>query len=189
MSDSVGYQRRVRKSIRLKGYDYSQWGAYFVTSCAFERAHLFGDVVGDDVQLNEFGEIAAQELLRTPMIRPEVELDAFVVMPNHIHAILVFFKDDIVGAHVRAPLHRPARSLGSLVAQYKGVVTARINTLRRTPGLAIWQRNNYEHVIRDDRELILAREYILNNPVAWSLNCSHPVPIEWNNTYDTNLHQ
>ena len=79
-----------------------------------------------------------------------------------------------VGAHGRAPLHRPPRSLGSFVAGYKSAATKRINVLRRTPGLSVWQRNYYEHVIRNDRDLAHIREYIAANPARWAEDENYP---------------
>ncbi len=89
-----------RRSVRLRGYDYTLAGAYFVTLCAYERECLFGDVVDGMMVLNGYGNAVRDEWMRTPRIRPEVELDEFVLMPNHFHAIL-FITD--VGAHRRAP--------------------------------------------------------------------------------------
>jgi putative transposase len=115
-----------RRSIRLQGYDYAQAGAYFVTICTFQRQSLFGDVIGGEVRLNEYGQIVAAEWSRTSLIRREVALDTYVVMPNHLHAIVVL--TNAVGAHGRAPLHsttphRPPKSLGALIAGFKSAVT------------------------------------------------------------------
>ncbi len=155
------------------GYDYRQPGAYFVTICTHRWEPLFGEVINGEVQLNEFGEIVAQEWYRTREIRHEIELDAFVVMPNHIHGIIMI--QDNVGAHGRAPLRRPARSLGSLIAGYKSAVTKRINISRHTPGQPVWQRNYYEHVIRNDTDLNRIRVYIHFNPAGWQLDKYHSI--------------
>ena len=93
--------RQHRQSIRLRDYDYSSAGAYFVTICAFAKECRFGTVEGGTVRLNAVGEMLAEEWLRTPVLRPQVELDAFVVMPNHVHAIVVI--NDTVGAHGMRP--------------------------------------------------------------------------------------
>ena len=176
--------RYHRRSIRLKGYDYTQPGAYFVTICTHGRKMLFGRVVDGEMQLNEFGEIVREEWFRSPDIRAEIELfpTEFVVMPNHIHGIVWIVETDTdVGAHSRAPLrrdraplHRPPRSLGSFIAGFKSVVTKRINALRETPGARVWQRNYYERIIRDERALNAIRRYILTNPSRWSLDRYNP---------------
>ncbi len=174
-------QRHHRRPIRLKGYEYTQPGAYFITICAHERAHLFGRVVDGKMVLNEFGEIVREEWFRSADIRAEIELhpDEFVVMPNHIHGIVWIVDNAVatgpnVGAHGRAPLHRPPQSLPSLIAGFKSAVTARINQMRGTPGAPVWQRNYYEHIIRTERALNAIRQYICDNPLRWHLDSYNP---------------
>ena len=106
-----------RRSIRLKGYDYTQAGAYFVTIVAHNRTCLFGDILGGDMRLSSAGHAAQEQWLRSSDIREEIELDAFVVMPNHLHGIVVVKSPGAadappvdVGAHGRAPLRPPLRS-------------------------------------------------------------------------------
>ncbi len=172
------HNQRHRRSIRLRDYDYRQAGAYFITICTHQKECLFGDVINDEMLLSEMGQIVSEEWVRTAIIRPEIELDAFVVMPNHVHGIVVFATnagvDNEVGAHARAPLRREPKSLGALVAGFKSVVTKRINTLRSTPLIPVWQRNYYERIIRHERELNAAREYIQNNPLQWALDRENP---------------
>jgi REP element-mobilizing transposase RayT len=163
--------KRRKNSNRLPGYDYSLPGAYFVTLVAASRRKLFGQVIEDMMQLNAIGEIVRRHWLATPSLRNEVRLDEFIVMPDHMHAIL--FIDDLpaglrdpqqesLGAHGGAPLRRKDRSLGSIIAGFKSASTAEIN--RTTSGLGqIWQRNYYDRVIRDEIELEQIREYIYNN--------------------------
>ena len=132
-----------RRSIRLKGYDYSNAGAYFVTIVAWQREMLFGEIVDGNVLLNDFGQIVREEWERTAIVRPNVELGEYVVMPNHFHGILIFV-DDIVGATRRvAPTKTTLQSgsLGAVMAQFKSIVTKRINGLRNVTGFPIWQRN------------------------------------------------
>jgi len=164
-----------RRSIRLPGYDYGQATAYFVTICTQNRECVFGEVINGQVVLSEAGELAREEWLRSADIRSEIELDAFVVMPNHLHGIVVT-RD--VGAHGRAPLplapHRPPRSLGSFVAGFKSAVTKRINEIRDAPGVPVWQRNYYEHVIRDEDDLDRVRRYIAENPLRWEEDPENP---------------
>ena len=194
-----------RHSIRLAHYDYSQHGAYFITICALNRECLFGQVVEGEMRLSEGGLIAEHEWVRSCEMRREVELDEFVIMPNHLHAI-VFIVDaggvrnadnghqtaggDIQGAGrppdaptVRAtgmgtsrgvhrpgvhrpgvhrtPLQRPAgASLGALINGYKAAVTRSLTALGIVSGASVWQRNYYEHVVRNDQELEEIRRYI-----------------------------
>jgi putative transposase len=159
-----------RRSIRLQGYDYSQSGAYFVTIVAWQRERLFGEIVAGEMQLNTFGEIVRAEWERTPEIRHEVELGAFVVMPNHFHAIVIFKNDDTanVGADGRPPLHRQPHSLGSLMAGFKSTVTKQINEIRGTPKMPVWQRNYYERIIRNADEANRIHLYIESNPSHWA---------------------
>jgi len=182
---SYDSNRHHRRSIRLAGYDYTQPGAYFVTICTHQREWLLGEVVDGKVVLSEFGRIAHDEWWASSRIRREIELDAFVVMPNHIHGIVWIVADDPVeaeahgrvGAHGRAPLRRPPKSLGSFIAGYKSVVTKRINQMRGTPGVPVWQRNYWEHIIRTERALQAIRQYIADNPARWSLDRYNPAAV------------
>ena len=148
-----------RRSIRLLNYDYSQPGAYFVIICTYMRECLFGHIEDGVIYYTIFGEIVQQEWSRSEEIRSEIQLDLFVVMPNHLHGIIVItHSDGIVEAHGRAPLRRSPRSLGSFIAGFESIVTRRINQIRGTPGSPVWQRNYYEHVIRSEDELQRIRE-------------------------------
>jgi REP element-mobilizing transposase RayT len=178
-------ERHHRRSIRWKGYDYAQPGAYFVTLCTHERACLFGEVVGGEVVLNHFGQIVWDEWFRTADLRPHVKLFAeeFVVMPNHLHGI-VWIVDDVGATQRVAPTdgHRgdghprgpTPGSLGAVIGQFKSAVTRRINVLRDAPNAPVWQRNYYEHVIRTDRALNAIRRYIAENPLRWHLDRYNP---------------
>ncbi|MBX7212872.1 MAG: hypothetical protein K1X39_02555 [Thermoflexales bacterium] len=159
-----------RHSIRLKGYDYAQPGAYFITICTHNRERIFGEVVDVGVRLSEYGGVVRDEWLRTASVRREVMLDTFIIMPDHMHAI-VMFRDEGFEASMPLPpstgLHRRPRSLATLVSGFKGAVTSRINTVRGTPSQPVWQRNYHERVIRDEAALAKMREYIVTNPVRW----------------------
>jgi putative transposase len=179
-------ERHHRRSIRLPGYDYRQAGAYFITLVAQDRACLFGEVIDGEMRVNEYGIIVQEEWFRSADIRREIRLypDEFVVMPNHVHGIVwivetpvgahnpVPLQSDapVVGVHSRAPLQRSPHSLSSFVAGFKSAVTKRINELRGTPGAPVWQRNYYEHIIRNEDDLAAIREYILTNPLRWHLD-------------------
>ena len=177
-----------RRSIRLKGYDYSQPGAYFITICTYRRACLLGDVIEGDMHLNPLGNMAWQCWQAIPDHFPHAVLDAFVVMPNHVHGI-VWIVDGLnpsaamVGASDYSPLpdsppqpspthssypRGTSKTIGSMVRGFKIGVTkwARQNT----DIYAVWQRNYYEHIIRNDRALNAIRQYIAGNPARWHLD-------------------
>ena len=175
-----------RRSIRLKGYDYSQAGFYFVTICCHQRQRLFGKIVNGAIQLNKYGEIVEDEWLKSSIIRQEIELDEYVVMPNHFHGIVII---NPVGVNCRSPLPSSAipthpsmkpRSLSSIMAGFKSAVTKKINIIRHAPGTPVWQRNYYEHIIRNERALNNIRQYIINNPLSWHQDQLHPNnPSKW----------
>ncbi|HUV87786.1 MAG TPA: transposase [bacterium] len=183
----VNNPEKRRRSIRLTGYDYSDPGSYLITICTYGRECAFGEVSpGGSITLNPSGRIVFEEWRRSAAVREEIGLDAFVVMPNHVHGIVVI-KHDIygndVGATGQSPLQRPnyrprgpARfSLASYIVGYKGAVTRRINAQRKTPGAPVWQRNYYERVLRNDDELNRARFYIQENPARWVDDDYNPV--------------
>jgi putative transposase len=161
-----------RRSVRLPDYAYDD-GVYFVTICARERECIFGTVVGNAMQLNAWGDIARDEWLQTSILRTNVDVDSFVVMPNHVHAIVVIH--GAVGAQRAAPSHNVASgSLAAVVRSYKSAVARRINILRDTPGVPVWQRNYHEHVVRDEKGLNQLREYVQYNPARWAEDRENP---------------
>ena len=158
-----------------------------MTLCVQDRECLFGDVVGTEIQLNEYGNIVAEEWTKTAVIRPTVELDEWIGMPNHFHGIIVIVdpigtSSDIVGATRRVaptcsgvnPCGPVSGSVGAIIGQFKSITTKRINQIRNTPGKRVWQRNYYEHVIRDERELNRIRQYIADNSAKWDIDREHP---------------
>jgi REP element-mobilizing transposase RayT len=178
-----------RHSIRLKDYDYSQAGAYFVTLCAWQRECLFGDIVDGEMRLNALGQAVLDEWNRTPEIRVQVSLDVSVVMPNHFHGIIAidgstFDGGNVVRAYCNTPLpivhnqlRSPSQTIGAIVRGFKSAVTTQINVIRQNPNCPVWQRNYFERVIRNDAELDRAREYIINNPLKWELDKEHPANV------------
>ena len=161
-----------RHSVRLYDYDYSGPGAYFITICTLDRICLFGRVVNCDMVLSDIGDLVRQEWVNTESIRPYVTVDRFVVMPDHTHAIVVInaVQDSdtaATGEKGRADNGLMSGGVGEIVGQFKSVVTKRINRLRNSPGASVWQRNYYERIIRDERELNMVRQYIEQNPVRW----------------------
>jgi putative transposase len=181
-----------RQSIRLEHYDYSSNGAYFVTICTAQRFHLFGEISDTTMRLNEFGQIAQNCWLELPNHFPQILLDEFVVMPNHVHGIVLIQSEQAVvpvGARRPCPKVRfmvkrhalplppraafgqlPKGSLGAIVGSFKSVVTKRINQARGAAGESLWQRNYYDRIIRSEEQLMAAGAYIENNPLNWALD-------------------
>jgi len=181
-----------RRSGRLKGFDYTTPGLYFVTICTRERAGVLGDLHAGSIVLSPIGEIVRQTWAEIPGHFPNVDLDEYVVMPNHLHGLLCIV-DVTVGAQhpapavlgrcaapLRQPPQRPTRprvipgSLGAIVRTFKSASTRRANLRSGTPGASFWQRNYYEHVIRDEEGLNHVRAYIKENPLRWSLDKENP---------------
>jgi putative transposase len=185
-----------RQSIRLKGYDYSQEGLYFITICCQNRLHLFGEIIEGKMQLNDFGKIVAEEWLKTPEIRKNISLGNFIIMPNHMHGIIsINTKASTEMKKNASKFHSPTQTIGAIIRGYKGATTKRINNLirlikedshrtgelqfapRLNPSIinlnslsgegSIWQRNYWEHIIRDDPSFDRISEYIANNPKKW----------------------
>lgn len=201
MNDSQGIRHRC--SLRLKGYDYSQEGAYFVTICAHGKVCLFGDVIGSEMIVNEPGRKVQAVWDDLPVHYPHVATDAFVVMPNHVHGVIVIraggceaagyppahavdfnpdhvekqagFKPDHV--EMRAGL-KPAptvrHGLPEIIRGFKTFSARMINEFRKTSGTPVWQRNYYDHIIRNDADYDRIAEYIANNPQRWEEDSLHP---------------
>jgi putative transposase len=170
-----------RKSLRLRGYDYSQAGAYVVTICTHGRECLLGRVVDDKIYLTEPGQIVYRGWQELDLKYPTIQLDYFTVMPNHVHGIIL-----LVGAGSPRP-EIPSLQLGgetpplpknpnlsTIIGYFKYQSTKQINAARYTPAAIIWQRGFYDHVIRDDESLNRIREYIATNPSRWDLDRENP---------------
>lgn len=184
-------EKHHRRSIRLKGYDYSQPGAYFVTVCTQNRDCVFGHIKNDKMILNRFGRIVHEKWYNIPRHFPQTQSDVFGVMPNHIHGILFIIdvgakhseddmqKEERIQPENASPLRYPPRgtkpgSLSAIMQNYLSVTTRKINQIRYTSGTKLWQRNYYEHIIRNEEELNQIREYIINNPLKWDLDRNNP---------------
>jgi putative transposase len=167
-----------RRSLRLKEYSYAQAGAYFVTICSKDKQCIFGKVCNGEMELSDKGQIAKEEWLKTASLRLYVKLDQFVIMPNHFHAILWKEKDHRGTARCAPTISQfgklPSESLSSIIRAFKAAVTNQINILYNSSGSPVWQRNYYEHVIRDESALSRIREYIINNPLSWDLDRENP---------------
>lgn len=178
-----------RRSPRLQGYDYTQEGAYFVTICTFQREELFGEISDGAMRLSALGEIAGNCWTAIPTHFLNIELDLFVVMPNHIHGILLILKqrqddepkttqfESVSTKHVsslqkptskqRGVIGAKAGSLGASVGSYKSAVTREINTLLGIRAPRVWQPRYHDHIIRSDGDLQRLRDYVANNPAKW----------------------
>ena len=183
-----------RQSIRLKGYDYSQAGAYFVTICTQDRECLLGDIVDGEMRLNDVGQMVQDVWNDLPARYPDVETDGFVVMPNHVHGIIVIVGAPLVGALPLVGAHfpgtmnhdtekragtRPAPTLGDAVGAFKSIATHQYTDgvkQKNWPSFngRLWQRNYYEHIIRSEEEMNRIREYIINNPLKWEYDENNP---------------
>jgi putative transposase len=151
-----------RRHVRLRDYDYSQAGGYYVTICTANRRHLFGSITDAAMHPNAVGRVVEEEWLRLAERWKSVEIDAYVVMPNHFHGVLILLDGDKQNAVGR--VKRP--SLSMLVNQFKSRVTKRVANLGAT-STEVWQRGFFDHVIRDERDLLEKRSYIENNPAKW----------------------
>jgi putative transposase len=173
-----------RRSIRLKGYDYSQAGLFFITISMKNRLCLFGEIVDDGRgtmhrALNKYGRIAEKEWTKTSEIRPNIRLDEFVIMPNHMHGIIEIneIADGRDTMHCKGTMHRAptveqfgkptSNTIPTIIRGYKSSVTKQINILRNQPGVPVWQRNYYEHIIRNEKSYYQISEYIQTNPLKW----------------------
>lgn len=154
-----------RRLLRLSHYDYSNVGAYFVTCCILGRRCILGDIVDDRMQLNTSGRVVADCWLAIPRHSYRVSIDEFVVMPNHLHGIVVIEQR----ARHASPLLMRGTTLGAIVGSFKSAVSRQLPELK-----PLWQRNYYEHVIRNESSLQKIREYIVSNPKQWALDRENP---------------
>ena len=201
----------------MKGYDYAQGGVYFVTICTQGRENLFGEIKGGEMRLSGIGEVVKSEWLKTPEMRPNVTLDEWIIMPNHIHGIITI--DDGRGTLPRASVEgkgntgtqvikkgtqqraraegkgdtatppqghvqraptverfgKPvSNSIPTIVRMFKSSTTKKINEMRGLPYSPVWQRNYYEHIIRNEGAMNKIREYIAGNPARWGFDRENP---------------
>ena len=192
-------QGHHRRSIRLKEYDYSSPGYYFVTLCSSNRECVFGEIIDNEVQLYNYGNVISDSIQWLKNNYSYLDIDISVIMPNHIHFILVISDARVndsrggmpqnigrggspqiigKGGSRTAPTSQTVpvkiKPLGRIIGAFKTVSTKNINAIRNTPGNKIWHRNYYEHVIRNEKELHKIREYIQSNPAQWQLDEDNP---------------
>ena len=166
--------KHQRRSMRLKEYDYSNAGAYFITIVSFKRINIFGSINDGHVQLNQIGNIVEIVWLEIPLHYPNVTTDAYVIMPNHFHGIIIIHNND-VGARHAAPLQtntpkRKSQPLGVIVGSFKSAATRQIHRSGLLKQKHVWQRNYYEHIIRDDEDFRKISDYIELNPINWEFD-------------------
>lgn len=194
-------KKHHRRSIRLKGYDYSSEGAYYVTIVTQDRVFLFGEIVDGEMHLNEYGEIVQKWWNEIPNHFPNVELGAFVIMPNHIHGIIFIITErrgevlsprnsprndpnsNDLDLHTDSPMNLggetpPPRkpTLGQIVAYFKYQSTKEMNRIETENAITkFWQRNYYEHIIRDEKDMQRITGYIESNPLHWGIDDNNPI--------------
>jgi len=183
-----------RKLLRLTEYDYSQNGCYFITICTHKKNQIFGKVIDGKVMLSTAGQIARDELVNVPSHYSMVTIDQFVVMPNHVHILLTIDHETehanhieteraspfptvstIIGMDGAAPIGSrdservsPFPTVSTIIGSYKSGVTNKIHQVR--PGLSVWQKSFYDHIIRDETDYLTVCEYIEDNPFNWELD-------------------
>ncbi|HUU05650.1 MAG TPA: transposase, partial [Patescibacteria group bacterium] len=200
-------EKHHRRSIRLKGFNYTQGNAFFVTICSYQKECIFGNISDGLMVLNEQGKCIEKAWLETAAIRPSIKLDEFIIMPNHFHGI-IWIVDEVQrrGTACRAPNACPAsrndiiqRSLGTarraptpdlkcerfgrpvsgslptIIRSFKSAAGKYVNESRGSPGTPVWQRNYYEHIIRDNDELQKIMKYIRYNMVNWQSDEENPL--------------
>ena len=172
--DNLSQTFSYRRSNRLRDYDYRQAGAYFVTICTHGNAKPFGGVDHGKMKLNNLGHIVAEEWLHIANARPNIQLDHFVVMPNHVHGIIFIVESCIddsdnraTGSESEASKTLLSGSLGAIVGHLKAAVSRRAKREKILFQEKIWQRSFYEHIIRKEKSLNEIRRYIIDNPGRW----------------------
>jgi putative transposase len=172
-----GFKNYHRRSIRMRGYDYSLEGAYFITICTYQRLNLFGEVMNGAMQLNPYGIIVGEQWVRLEKRFPQSIFEHYMIMPNHIHGIIHIVKgagEEFEQVISRIPPQRPYSdkavippALGVIVRAYKASVSYRINAVRGVTKPPVWQRNYYDHIVRNKQELNQIWNYIDINPQSW----------------------
>jgi len=171
-----------RRSIRLQGYDYTRAGAYFVTVCAQNRECLFGEIANGQLSLNGAGRMIQTAWDDLPVRFHHIELDEFIVMPNHIHGIVIFARrrgEPCVRPSIVRPRGTLPDTVGRMVQAFKSITTHDYSIGVKQFGWPpfpgkLWQRNYWERIIRNESELNRIHEYIRNNPAQWELDKLHP---------------
>jgi putative transposase len=171
---------RRPNSLRLQGYDYGQAGVYFVTIVVKDRKHMFGEIVDETMMLNGAGDIVQNVWDDLPKHYINIELDEFIIMPNHVHGIIVIRQNTPITNHTVGEVHEPPLRqtalqrrrmlLPKIMGRFKTVSAKQVNLLHDRPGQPVWQRGFHDRIIRDEAELNAVRTYIQTNPLRWSLD-------------------
>jgi len=180
-----------RHSIRLPGYDYSQEGAYFVTIVTHNRRCLFGRVRNGEMEMNEVGKMLEKVWMEMPEHFDGVYVDMFVVMPNHIHGIIeIESVNRILGVEARHAVPLPRHidnfeafgkpvhgSIPTIIRSFKSAATKRYHEMTNTQNNHLWQRNYYEHIIRNEQDMLAITDYIISNPLNWEKDEENQIQI------------
>ena len=155
-----------RKPKRLRNYDYSQNGYYFVTICTHHKECIFSNIVGQglapaEIQLTEFGKIANAEIIDLENRYKFVKIDKYVIMPNHIHAIIII-QNKTAGAS-------PCPTLSDVICSFKSITTRKCRAVNSA--VKIWQTSFHDHIIRDEKDYLKIWNYIDTNPLKWADDC------------------
>ena len=170
-----------RKPNRLRDYDYSQDGYYFITICTRGRKEFFGNIREGKLDLNRYGETVNQCWYDLPRHYPNGSLDSFVIMPNHVHGIIVIDNENVVGNGFK-PF--PTHGLSEIIRGFKTFSSRKINEEIEIDNKFQWQKSFYDHIIQDERSLDLIKEYIQNNPLKWDLDRENPLSKNFNLHHD-----
>jgi putative transposase len=154
-----------RRSIRLKGYDYTSCGMYFMTICTHDRHNLFSDIINDELHLNIFGNIVDRHWLNLSKYHSHIDLDEYTIVPNHLHGIVTIVESSANSA-----------SIAEIIRGFKTFSAREINKHRQLRGVPVWQRNYFDRVIRTEKELENIRQYIINNPQNWHTDSQNIQP-------------
>jgi len=155
-------ERVVRKNNRLRHFDYSNPGFYFITICTHKMKCCFGTIENSALILNRLGKLVEQLWMETTKIRSNIELHEFVVMPNHFHAIVQLTENESCSNH--------QQNLGNIIKGFKSSVTSSYRKQMENDKRKIWQRGYNEHIVRNEQSLLKIREYVVNNPLKWELD-------------------
>jgi putative transposase len=157
-------------SSRLKGYDYSLPGWYFITICTYRHKCLFGKIIEDDMMLNELGITVKDELFKSEVFRKEIEIHEYIIMPNHIHILAGIDyknyngKESVENSGVAFKIKK---SIGMFVRGFKSAVTRNVDK-KLDCKIKLWQSGYYDHIVRNEKSLEKIKSYIINNPICWS---------------------
>ncbi len=166
-----------RQSMRLKDYDYASDGAYFITICAQNKKYMFGDVIDGKMVLNSAGEMIKKWIFELKNKFENIELDECIIMPNHIHLIIFIMNTVVAGEHTGSPIRY--NNIPQIVQWFKTMTTNEyIRNVKQNNwkpfDRKLWQRNYYDRVIRNEKELDKIRKYIFENPLKWELDKNNP---------------